>query len=87
MNENLIGNSREMTDFLGNHYQFECLGCDITSKKIIPPGGIIYEDGLFFLAGDPEIPLKGFLIVNVKKHINSITELSIEEQHRLIEIY
>lgn len=66
MNENLIGNSREMTDFLGNHYQFECLGCDITSKKIIPPGGIIYEDGLFFLAGDPEIPLKGFLIVNVK---------------------
>ena len=34
--------------------------------KIIPPGGIIYEDGLFFLAGDPEIPLKGFLIVNVK---------------------
>ena len=39
MNENLIGNSKEMVDFLGNHYQYNCLGCEISNKKIIPPGG------------------------------------------------
>lgn len=86
MNENLIGNSREMVDFLGNHYQYNCLGCEISNKKIIPPGGFIYEDDTFLLGSDPEIPLNGFLIINVKRHINSITELSLEEQHRLIEI-
>lgn len=86
MNENLIGNSKEMTDFLGKHYQYHCLGCEISAKKIIPPGGFIYEDDTFLLAGDPEIPLEGFLIINVKRHINSIIELTLEEQHRLIEI-
>jgi len=86
VNENLIGNSKEMVDFLGNHYQYNCLGCEISNKKIIPPGGFIYEDDTFLLASDPEIPLNGFLIINVKKHINSITGLNIEEQHRLIEI-
>ncbi len=86
MNENLIGNSKEMTDFLGNHYQYNCLGCELSSKKIVPPGGIIYEDDTFILASDPEIPLNGFLIVNVKRHIHSIIELSLDEQHRLIEI-
>lgn len=86
MNENLIGNSKEMVDFLGKHYQYNCLGCEISNKKIIPPGGFIYEDDTFLLASDPEIPLNGFLIINVKRHINSITELNLEEQHKLIEI-
>lgn len=84
--ENLIGNSKKMTDFLGNSYEYECLGCEIGKKNIIPPGGAIYEDDTFLLASDPEVPLKGFLIVNVKKHINSIADLTVEEQHRMIEI-
>lgn len=84
--DNLIGNSKKMTDILGNTYEYNCLGCEIASKKITPPGGIIYEDETFILASDPEVPLKGFLIVNVKRHINSLTELSIDEQHRMIEI-
>ena len=82
--ENLIGNMHHITDFLGNSYEFECLGCEIAQKRIIPPGGIIYEDDTFLLAIDPLIPLNGFLIITAKKHVNSITELSTEEQHRLI---
>lgn len=85
-NENLIGNSKQMTDFLGNTYAYNCLGCEIGNKNIIPPGGVIYEDDIFLLASDPEVPLNGFLIVNVKKHINSISELNINEQHRMIEL-
>ena len=86
MEDNLIGNSKQMTDILGNIYEYNCLGCEIASKKITPPGGIIYEDETFILASDPEVPLKGFLIVNVKRHINSLIELSVDEQHRMIEI-
>ena len=55
-------------------------------KNIVPPGGVIYEDETFLLAADPEVPLNGFLIVNVKKHINSMTELTVSEQHKMIEI-
>ena len=83
---NLIGNSKQMTDFLGNSYSYNCLGCEISMKNIVPPGGVIYEDETFLLAADPEVPLNGFLIVNVKKHINSMTELTVSEQHKMIEI-
>lgn len=84
--ENLIGNAKQMTDFLGNTYSYECLGCEISNKNIIPPGGFIYEDDTFLLASDPEVPITGFLIVNVKRHINSIVDLTTDEQHKLIEI-
>ena len=72
--------------FLGNSYSYNCLGCEISMKNIVPPGGVIYEDETFLLAADPEVPLNGFLIVNVKKHINSMTELTVSEQHKMIEI-
>ena len=40
--------------------------------------GIIYEGKYTILGADPEIPIPGFLIVNVKKHINSFSELNKE---------
>lgn len=84
--ENLIGNSRYMIDFLGNEYYYECAGCDISNKIITPPGGIIYEDDSFIVGSDPDIPLEGFLVVTAKRHINSITDLKKEEQYKLMDI-
>ena len=86
INEILTGNSNQISDFLGKTYKFECLGCEIATKKIVPPGGIIYEDETFILAIDPVIPINGFLVITVKRHINSITGLSKEEQYKLVEI-
>lgn len=77
---------KRVTDFLGNGYDYNCIGCEIGNKNIIPPGGIIYEDDMFVLAGDPEIPLKGFLIITAKKHINSIIDLTLQQQHNMVEI-
>lgn len=84
--EMLSGNSNYAIDFLGNRYEFECLGCEIAEKRIIPPGGIIYEDNTFILAIDPIVPINGFLVITLKRHINSITELTTEEQQKMIEI-
>ncbi len=48
MNENLIGNSKEMVDFLGDHYQYNCLGCEISNKKLFHLEDLFMKMILFF---------------------------------------
>lgn len=62
-------------DFLGNTFACDCLGCAIANHSISVPGGLIFEDDMFSIQQDPLIPIKGFMIVNVKEHISSITQL------------
>lgn len=64
----------------------KCTGCNIVNKEIIPTGGIIYETENFLLFQDPEVPIKGFLIVQAKKHVNSIMDFNGEEQIELIKL-
>ncbi len=84
--ENLAGNSKSAIDFLGNKLDFDCMGCAISRGNIAIPGGIIYEGNCAMLGADPEIPIPGFLIVNVKRHVNSISELNEEERHEVIDV-
>lgn len=83
---NLAGNSKEAIDFLGNTLKYDCMGCALANHQITPPGGIIYETENFLINPDPEVPINGFLIVNVKKHLNSIIELTKNEQIELISL-
>ena len=79
MNDNnFAGNSKSAIDFLGNKWNYNCMGCAISKGDIKIPWGIIYEGTYTILGADPEIPIPGFLIVNVKKHINSFSELDKE---------
>ena len=64
----------------------KCTGCNIVNKEIKPIGGIIYETENFLLFQDPEVPIKGFLIVQAKKHVNSIIDFNEEEQIELIKL-
>ena len=63
-------------DITGRAVDFKCMSCDIAEHKLIPPGGMIYEDALCTLAGDVEVPIKGFIILAPKRHVISITELT-----------
>jgi diadenosine tetraphosphate (Ap4A) HIT family hydrolase len=63
-----------------------CIGCAIASKTYEPPGGLILETDNFVLHQDPVIPIKGFLIVASKKHIQSITQLNSEEARELFDL-
>ena len=85
MNQN-NNKTKSVVDFLGNKMNFECMGCAISSKKLTIPGGIIYEGKHTILAADPEIPIPGFLIVNVKKHVNSFSQLSKEERYEIVDV-
>ena len=83
---NFVGNSKSATDFLGNKWDYDCMGCAISRGDIVIPGGIIFEGNCAMLGADPEIPIPGFLIVNVKRHVNSISELNKEERHEVIDV-
>jgi diadenosine tetraphosphate (Ap4A) HIT family hydrolase len=73
-------------DFMNNEWTIQCIGCSVGNGEMVPPGGIIFETKNFVLTQDPDVPLSGFLIVASKKHIRSITELSLEESTELFEV-
>ena len=73
-------------DILGNEISFDCMGCDIANHKLIPPGGYVYEDDFINISADPEIPIVGFMILGIKKHVKSINELTRDERIRIIDV-
>ena len=73
-------------DFMNNEWSGKCIGCCIGSGEIIPPGGIIAETKNFVLHQDPEVPVKGFLIIESKKHIKSISQLTLEKSMELFDL-
>lgn len=65
-----------MSDIINN----KCTGCSVAKGEI---GTIIYETKNFVLNQDPEVPLKGFLIITAKKHVNSFIDFIEEEREEL----
>ena len=65
----------KMTDVLSNELEIDCIGCAIADKSLIPVGGHVKETDNFILHQDPEVPIKGFLIIASKRHIKSIAQL------------
>ena len=80
---NFAGNAKGMVDFLGKEWNFDCLRCAITKGEVQIPGGIIYDGKNAILGADPEIPIPGFLIINVKRHIRSFSQLDKEERNEI----
>lgn len=83
---NLAGNSKSCIDILGNTWTYDCMGCAVTSGNIKVPGGVIYDGKYCILACDPEVPIPGFLIVNIKRHIKSYRELTKEERYEISDV-
>lgn len=73
-------------DILGKEWECKCIGCSIGNGEITPPGEVIMSTKNFVIHQDPEIPIKGFLIIASKKHIQSISELTLEESQELFDL-
>ncbi|MCL2199378.1 MAG: HIT family hydrolase [Defluviitaleaceae bacterium] len=65
----------KITDVFGHEFDVDCIGCSLVCREIVPVGGIIKETKNFILHQDPEVPIKGFLVIASKQHIKSITDL------------
>lgn len=85
-NDNFVGNTKSATDILGNVWNYDCMGCAINRGDLIPPGGIIYEGKYVILTADTEVPIPGFLIINIKRHVNSFSELEKEERIEVVNL-
>ena len=76
----------KVIDIFGKEIEFECMGCDIANHKLIPPGGYVYEDDFINVSADPEIPIKGFMVLGINKHIKSLNEMSEIERINIMKI-
>lgn len=61
----------------------KCTGCSVINKELVPIGGWIYESKNFVLAQDAEVMIEGFLIIQAKRHVNSLLDFSEEENLEL----
>ena len=75
----------KVIDIFGKEIEFECMGCDIANHKLIPPGGYVYEDDFINISADPEIPIKGFMVLGINKHIKSLNEMTSTERFNVVE--
>lgn len=75
----------KVIDIFGKKIEFECMGCDIANHKLIPPGGYVYEDEFINISADPEIPIKGFMVLGINKHIKSLNEMTSTERFNIVE--
>ena len=73
-------------DIQNNDITCDCIGCAIAAGEIAPPGGVICESEHFVLHQDPEVPIRGFLIIASKQHIQSIAQMSEDEAAELFSL-
>ena len=66
-------------DFLGNEWDFTCMGCAISNQTMQVPGGFLRRTQYFCVHQDPLIPLPGFLVIASTRHIQSIAEMNDNE--------
>lgn len=62
-------------DFLGKEWEFDCMGCAISTGAISVPGGFIQKTQHFCVHQDPLIALPGFLVIASLRHIRSLSEM------------
>ena len=79
---------KKIIDIFDNEWDLvdECLGCKIANKNVTAPFGVLFETDNFVVVQDIETPIPGFMVINCKKHIRSILDLSEEEYIELMNL-
>ena len=76
-----------LISYSGEEIVFEgCPACDYSNHLFSLKSGIAYEDELFMLSQDWELPIPGFLVVSPKRHIEKFCELTSDEKIKIFEI-
>ena len=85
---NTSGEEITVTNFMNEEMIFEgCKSCAIGNHAITNlPGGYLYEDELVNVTIDPEIPIKGFIVIGSRRHVATTTLMTREERIRVEDI-
>lgn len=75
-------------NFLGEDMEFYgCKSCAISNHEITNlVGGYLYDDGFVNVTADPEVPIKGFMVVGIKPHVATLTSLTPQERFQIYEV-
>lgn len=78
----------KLKNWLNEFMEFEgTLGMAIANHKVKNfPGEYIYDNGFINLAADPEIPIKGLVILGTNKPFSSISEFTDKERLQISDI-
>jgi len=58
----------------------DCVACQANRGEIVPPGGALYEDGLWRLEHTFEpFPMVGWLVLKPLRHVESLADLTPDE--------
>lgn len=82
---NKNGKEVAVTNFIGEEMLFEgCKSCAIVNHAITNlPGGYLYEDDFVNVTIDPEVPILGFIVIGIRKHVSTTTQLTEEERFQI----
>ena len=85
---NFKGEEVAVTNFMNEEMVFEgCKSCAIGSHSITNlPGGYLYEDDFINVTIDPEVPIYGFIVIGINKHVATTTQLTREERIQIEDI-
>lgn len=77
-----------VTNFMNEEMIFEgCKSCAIGNHSITNlPGGYLYEDDFINVTIDPEVPIRGFIVIGIKKHLATTTQLTRNERIQIEDI-
>ena len=79
---------KKIVNWLGQTMEFQGnLSSAIANHEITNfPGEFIYEDELFNISPDPEIPIQGYMVLGISKETVTMTDLTKDERNRLIDL-
>ena len=85
---NQDGDEVAVTNFMNEEMIFEgCKSCAIGNHTITNlPGGYLYEDDFINVTIDPEVPIRGFIVIGIKKHVSTTTQLTRNERIQIEDI-
>lgn len=74
-----------MVDYAGNEIKEGqgCLSCAYVKHEFSLPAGMAFENEMFTLSQDWELPIVGFFVVTPKRHVESLAELSDAERNAM----
>ena len=75
-------------DYAGNEIkEFEgCLSCAYVNHKFSLPAGMAFENDMFTLSQDWELPITGFYVVTPKRHVENLCELTDDERNAMFKL-
>ena len=78
----------KIVNWLGQNMEFEGdLSSAIAKHEITNfPESYVYDDGLFNISVDPEIPIKGYMVLAINKRTLTIEDLTEDERNKLIDL-